>query len=67
MSRAHDLWMAPFTLPGNWGNWPCRFTRNAEDGTDYLDEWLLNQDTEIRNRVQTHIDRVKLGNFLRRL
>ena len=35
----------------------------AEDGTDYLDEWLQNQDTEIRARVQTRIDRIELGNF----
>ena len=35
----------------------------AEDGTDYFDEWLQNQDTEIRARVQTRIDRVELGNF----
>ena len=35
----------------------------AEDGTDYFDEWLQNQDSEIRARVQTRIDRVELGNF----
>ena len=35
----------------------------AEDGTDYFDEWLQNQDTGIRARVQTRIDRVELGNF----
>ena len=35
----------------------------AEDGTDYFDEWLQNQDTEIRARVQTRIDRIELGNF----
>ena len=35
----------------------------AEDGTDYFDEWIQNQATEIRARVQTRIDRVELGNF----
>ena len=33
----------------------------AENGTDYFDEWLQNQDTEIRARVQTCIDRVELA------
>lgn len=35
----------------------------AEDGTDYFDKWLQRQDTEIRARVLTRIDRVELGNF----
>ena len=35
----------------------------AEDGTDYFAEWLRRQDSEIRARVQTRIDRVELGNF----
>ena len=35
----------------------------AEDGTDYFDEWLQTQGTEIRVRVLTRIDRVELGNF----
>ncbi len=35
----------------------------SEDGTDYFDEWLQDQDAETRARIQTRIDRVELGNF----
>ena len=35
----------------------------AEDGTDYFDKWLRRQNTEIRARVLTRIDRLELGNF----
>ena len=33
------------------------------DGKDYFDEWLLRQNSQVRARVQTRIDRVEMGNF----
>ena len=32
-------------------------------GRDYFDEWLRNQTSQVRARVQARIDRVGLGNF----
>ena len=35
----------------------------TEGGTDYFDEWFQCQDSEIKARVQTCLDRIELGNF----
>ena len=33
------------------------------EGIDPFDRWLRRQNTEVRARVQTRIDRVEVGNF----
>ena len=35
----------------------------GSDGSDEFGSWLKRQDSEVRARVQTRLDRVELGNF----
>ena len=35
----------------------------TEDGIDHFDRWLRRQNSQVRARVQTRIDRIQLGNF----
>ena len=35
----------------------------TEEGIDYFDRWMRRQPPQLRARVQTRIDRIRLGNF----
>ena len=35
----------------------------GHDGEDYFDQWLRNQSSDTRARIQTRIDRIELGNL----
>ena len=35
----------------------------TQDGIDYFDRWMRRQAPQLRARVQTRIDRIRLGNF----
>ncbi|MYE54026.1 MAG: type II toxin-antitoxin system RelE/ParE family toxin, partial [Chloroflexi bacterium] len=35
----------------------------TSEGIDYFDRWMRRQTPQLRARIQTRIDRVKLGNF----